>query len=200
MPTSPYLDFAVSQAQRYGVPANLFTAQIGAESSWNPTAQNGNAYGIAQFMPATAADYGVNRSDPYSSITGAAQYDAQLFSQYGSWQTALQKYGTTANGNAPSVDALAASIDSNSPFSSFTNFFKNTPVATGLDAAAGAVKAVASVGDLLAIITDLPRMLSIIIGVVALAAGLYMLGSPTVVAAVQGIKSTAVKAAEVAAA
>ena|ERR1700744_4536289 len=88
--------YATQEAEAAGIPTNLFLWQIGQESSWNPNAQNGNASGIAQFMPGTAAEYGVNTSDPYSSISGAAHYDADLFAQTGSWQSALTQYGTLA--------------------------------------------------------------------------------------------------------
>ena len=57
--------YATQEAEAAGIPTNLFLWQIGQESSWNPNAQNGNASGIAQFMPGTAAEYGVNTSDPY---------------------------------------------------------------------------------------------------------------------------------------
>jgi hypothetical protein len=89
--------YAASVAQEYGIPTSLFEWQIGQESGWNVNAQNGNASGIAQFMPATAAEYGVNTSDPYSSLLGAAQLDANLYNQSGNWQTALTQYGTLAN-------------------------------------------------------------------------------------------------------
>lgn len=78
----------------YGVPEPLLGAQLMQESSFNPNAQNGNALGIAQFMPGTAAQYGVNPLDPVSSIWGAAQYDSNLFQQTGSWVGALQGYGS----------------------------------------------------------------------------------------------------------
>lgn len=47
-------------------------------------------------MPSTAAEYGVNTSDPYSSISGAAHLDSDLYAQSGSWLTALTQYGTLA--------------------------------------------------------------------------------------------------------
>lgn len=190
--SSPFYQTAVNAANAFGVPANLFTAQIGQESSFNPTAQNGNAYGIAQFMPATAQQYGVNTSDPTSSLYGAAQYDSTLYSQYGSWQTALQKYGTTANGAAPSVDSLAQQADAVNqagfngiipdPFAALGS--AGDAVMSGVSGATNTVKAVAdgaaSVGTLLGIITDIPRMITLIIGLLMLGAGLIMLrgGSP----------------------
>lgn len=94
---STYAPIAVSAAQQYGVPPNIFLWQIGQESSWNPNASNGSAYGLAQFEPATASQFGVNPANPVQSLYGAAQYDAQLYQGTGSWQQALTQYGTLAN-------------------------------------------------------------------------------------------------------
>lgn len=90
--------YAAQQAEAYNINPVIFQAQIGQESSWNTSAQNGNASGIAQFMPATAAQYGVNTSDPYSSIAGAAAYDSSLLqANGGDYTSMLNSYGTTAN-------------------------------------------------------------------------------------------------------
>jgi hypothetical protein len=53
-------------------------------SGFNPKAVSpAGAQGIAQFMPGTAARYGVNVWDPASSIEGAAHYLSDLSSRYG---------------------------------------------------------------------------------------------------------------------
>ncbi len=102
-------NIATDAANQYGVPVGVFQWQLGQESSWNPYAQNGDAYGIAQFMPATAREYGVNRSDPVSSIYGAAHYDADLYARYGTWEKALEHYGTISG---PTKSALAIQMQS----------------------------------------------------------------------------------------
>jgi hypothetical protein len=89
--------YAAQVAQQWGIPTSIFDWQINQESSWNPNAQNGNATGIAQFMPGTAAQFGIDPSNPYQSLSAAAQYDAQLYQQTGSWTQALTQYGTLAN-------------------------------------------------------------------------------------------------------
>jgi soluble lytic murein transglycosylase-like protein len=90
-------NYAAQMANTYGINPAVFAWQIGQESGWNPNAQNGNATGIAQFMPATAKQYGVNPNDPYSSIAGAAKYDSVLLAQNGGDYTkALTSYGTLA--------------------------------------------------------------------------------------------------------
>lgn len=116
------IQIADQAAQKFGVPTNLFEAQIGQESSWNPDAQNGEASGIAQFIPSTAAQYGVDTTDPVSSLFGAAQYDADLFKQTGSWTGAMQAYGTiptsgTLTSGQQNVATIAGAADSSSPLS-----------------------------------------------------------------------------------
>lgn len=196
--SSPYYNTAVSAAEKYGVPSSLFVAQIGQESGFNPNAQNGNAFGIAQFMPATAASLGVNPNDPTSSLYGAAKYDAQLYSQYGTWQNSMYKYGTTspdASGNLTSgqqnIANMAASADS-----PLGHIFANLADATGwatdqANKLPNVQKTAAGIGDLLAIVTDLPRMTTIIAGLILLIAGLFMLGAKPAVQIVGQVKQTA---------
>lgn len=131
--------FAMQAAAANGVPWNVFQAQITQESGWNPVAQNGTATGIAQIQPSTAANpgYGIspaNPNDPISSLNFAAQYDAALYQQTGSWTGALQSYGTlpsnlaglstgqqnvltaaqAADGSAPYVDTQSGAVVSGS--------------------------------------------------------------------------------------
>lgn len=97
---SYYYNDAVAAAAQYNVPTNLFLWQIGQESSWNPSAQNGNAIGLGQFMPGTAAQFGIDPSNPTQSLYAAAQYDAQLAAKNGGdWIAALTSYGTLAPSN-----------------------------------------------------------------------------------------------------
>ena len=91
---NPYASTITSAANQYGVPANLLYGLIGQESSFNPYAQNGNASGIAQFMPGTAQQYGVDVYNPTSSIYGAANYLSDLYNKTGSWVSAVTGYGT----------------------------------------------------------------------------------------------------------
>ena len=97
-----YQSYAVQQANQYGIPPALFLWQIGQESGWNPNARSptSTATGLGQFVKSTAQQFGINPLDPYQSLQAAAQYDAQLYQQTGSWQGALTKYGTLANAPA----------------------------------------------------------------------------------------------------
>lgn len=111
MPTKAELmSEAEKAAAHYGIPRDLFLAQIQQESSFNPTAlPSGGSLsgpaGIAQFIPETGRRYGVHdRFDPVASLWGAAAYDADLYKQTGSWDKTLKTYGTV-----PATGALTAS-------------------------------------------------------------------------------------------
>lgn len=94
-----------------GIPSGLLADVLGQESGWNPNAINASsgATGLAQVLPSTAANpgYGVTPlSNPYdssSSISFAGQYLRALFQKTGSWQGAVQAYGTV-----PSSGGLTA--------------------------------------------------------------------------------------------
>lgn len=176
---SPYYTTAIAAANRYGIPTDLFTAQIGQESSFNPNAINGNAQGIAQFMPGTAKDFGINPLDPGASLDAAAKYDSQLYNQYGSWQTAMQKYGTTAGGAGAAVDAIAQQYD----------LFGQGHARASEDGASSVPKSVwGSIGDFFSFITDIPRVITILFGIIMVIAGLYMLGNKQAIALVEAAK------------
>jgi soluble lytic murein transglycosylase-like protein len=67
-----------------GVPADRIAAVLKQESNFNPNAVSPKgATGVAQFMPATAQERGVNPLDPNSAIPGAANYLADLKKQFG---------------------------------------------------------------------------------------------------------------------
>lgn len=187
--------FAVQQAEAYGIPPSLFLWQIGQESSWNPSAQNGDAFGIAQFMPATAAQYGVDPTNPYSSLKGAAAYDAALYQQYGSYQGMLQHYGTAYTPDTPQSvnDAATNAINQ----SAATNYFSRTwngilnslglgPGVPTLNADGSVSPAdpgnnqrgnIANLGGLPSFSNILSRGTAIFVGLILLAGALYLFGS-----------------------
>ena len=81
-------------ASRWNVSPAVLAAQLMAESNFNPFAVSpAGAQGIAQFMPATAAAYGL--ADPFDAA-GAIQTQARLMSdllrQFGSVELALAAY------------------------------------------------------------------------------------------------------------
>jgi hypothetical protein len=81
-------------ATHWNVSAALLAAQLMAESNFNPFAQSpAGAQGIAQFIPATAASYGLaDPFDPVEAIDAQAHLMSDLIRQLGSPQLALAAY------------------------------------------------------------------------------------------------------------
>jgi soluble lytic murein transglycosylase-like protein len=81
-----------------GLPDGLLSRLLYQESHFRAdiisgaTRSSAGALGIAQFMPATAQQMGINPLDPYAAIPAAARYLRQLYDQFGSWQQALAAY------------------------------------------------------------------------------------------------------------
>lgn len=87
-----YTPLIKTSAAKSGIDANLLAAQIQKESGGDPNAVNNAdiavtgqpSVGIAQFQPATAAQYGVtNPKDPNQAIPGMAAYMSDLLKQFG---------------------------------------------------------------------------------------------------------------------
>ena len=80
-------------AMKWNVSAALLAAQLFAESSFDPNAGNGIAYGIAAFTPAAAAEYGLEDPfDPAAAIMAQAHLMSDLLGQFGSPALALAAY------------------------------------------------------------------------------------------------------------
>jgi hypothetical protein len=81
-------------ASRWHVSAALLAAQLMAESNFNPFAVSpAGAQGIAQFMPGTAASYGLSDPfDPVAAIDAQAHLMSDLIRQLGSPELALAGY------------------------------------------------------------------------------------------------------------
>jgi len=81
-------------AARWGVSAALLAAQLMAESNFNPFAVSAaGAQGIAQFIPSTAASYGLrNPFDPVEAMDAQAHLMSDLVRRLGSPQLALAAY------------------------------------------------------------------------------------------------------------
>lgn len=134
-------------AAKYGVPWALFDNQIAGESSWNPNegCSSANACGIAQFIPSTAAEYGVNVNDPVSSLNGAAAYDAALYQQTGSWSAALTKYTGGCTPASPCNAAYATAFqDAQTADAGGTTFPDGTSLTVDASATAPATPAAPS--------------------------------------------------------
>jgi Transglycosylase SLT domain/D-alanyl-D-alanine carboxypeptidase len=81
-------------ATHWNVSAALLAAQLMAESNFNPFASSpAGALGIAQFIPSTAAAYGLSDPfDPVAAIDAQAHLMSDLIRQLGSPQLALAAY------------------------------------------------------------------------------------------------------------
>jgi soluble lytic murein transglycosylase-like protein len=81
-------------AQRWNVSATLLAAQLYAESNFNPFARSpAGAQGIAQFMPGTAAAYGLeNPFDAEQAIDAQAHLMRDLLRDFSSVPLALAAY------------------------------------------------------------------------------------------------------------
>ncbi|WP_322889099.1 MULTISPECIES: lytic transglycosylase domain-containing protein [unclassified Yoonia] len=91
--SGPYLDLARSAALRHGVPEDLFLRLVQQESGWNPQAvSHKGAIGLAQLMPETARDLGVDPRDPQANLDGGARYLRMQFDTFGTWPLALAAY------------------------------------------------------------------------------------------------------------
>lgn len=81
-------------ASRWNVSAALLAGQLMAESGFDPNAGSpAGAQGIAQFIPSTAAAYGLRDPfDPAEAIDAEAHLMSDLLRQFGSPQLALAAY------------------------------------------------------------------------------------------------------------
>jgi len=78
-----YMPMINEAAQRYGIDPALLARQTQQESGFqlDKTSPKG-AEGISQFIPATAKRYGVDVTNPKSSIEGQAHYMSDLLKQF----------------------------------------------------------------------------------------------------------------------
>ena len=98
-------------ASKHGIDPSILAGLIETESTWDPGAVSKvGARGLGQFMPDTAAEFGVNVNDPIASINGAAKYlkylqdyfngDMRLaIIAYNGGMGNVQKYGGAIPGN-----------------------------------------------------------------------------------------------------
>jgi hypothetical protein len=93
------------------IPPEILAGLIDTESSFNPSAvSRAGAQGLAQFMPPTAAEFGVNVNDPMSSIDGAARYLKYLVDYFnGDMDLAIYAY----NGGMGNIERYGGPIPGN---------------------------------------------------------------------------------------
>lgn len=110
---SPYqrlrAKLAYQRAVEYGDPDPIgFVAQLYRESQFDPNAHSGaGAHGEGQFMPATAARFGLNTSDPDASQMAALKYRKAIRAYLGKRGVTGENY-TLAGYNAGEGNAVKA--------------------------------------------------------------------------------------------
>jgi soluble lytic murein transglycosylase-like protein len=88
-----YLAVAKAAARKHGVPEDLFLRLVQQESGWNPVAVSvKGATGLAQLMPETARNLGVDIDDAEENLEGGARYLRMMFDKFGTWELALAAY------------------------------------------------------------------------------------------------------------
>jgi soluble lytic murein transglycosylase-like protein len=94
-PVPPQFQAALTQAAlAANLSPTLLSALVWQESRWNPQAVSPKgAMGLAQLMPATARDLGVNPADPVQNLQGGARYLRYLLDTFnGDIEKALAAY------------------------------------------------------------------------------------------------------------
>lgn len=94
----PYRSSIEAAEQQYEIPSTLLARVLYQESRFRPdiiegkTKSSAGAIGIAQFMPATAAELGIDPTKPHEAIDAAGKYLSQLRKRSDNWAEALAKY------------------------------------------------------------------------------------------------------------
>jgi soluble lytic murein transglycosylase-like protein len=97
-PPAQYAVLIALAEDRHGIPRDILARLLYQECRWREDIITGRlaspagALGIAQFMPATAAELGVDPLNPAQAIDGAGRYLAMLYRQTGTWALALAAY------------------------------------------------------------------------------------------------------------
>ncbi len=99
-----YIDKANQVESQYGIPHNLLVGLLKTESGFNKDVISGKrkssagATGIAQFMPATAKEFGIDPRDPIASIEAAGKYLSNNYKKLGNWDDTLRSYNLGLGG------------------------------------------------------------------------------------------------------
>ena len=96
IPVQAYVPFIEEAAKEFNIPPAIIAGLIEQESGWEMgRTSRAGAQGLTQFMPGTAAEYGVDVNDPRSSIMGAARYLRTMMDNNG-WSIERALYGYNA--------------------------------------------------------------------------------------------------------
>jgi hypothetical protein len=105
-----YQNLARQDAVKWNIPPEYYVRQIQQESHFDPNATSfAGAIGIAQFEPATAAQYGIDPHNPVQSLDAGAHFMSDLDNYFGGdYRKALAGY----NAGAGAVDNAVAACGS----------------------------------------------------------------------------------------
>lgn len=96
----------VRAARQNDLPAEFLAASLLQESAFDPRAlSSAGAVGIAQFMPSTAQEAGVDPFDPFAAIPGAASLLAQYVRRYARYPNPYTAALAAYNAGPGAVDA-----------------------------------------------------------------------------------------------
>lgn len=93
-----YAPAIAAAEQRYNIPAGILERLLYQECRWRNDIITGRlkspagAVGIAQFMPATARELGIDPLNTDQAIDGAGRYLSGLYRRFGNWTEALAAY------------------------------------------------------------------------------------------------------------
>jgi soluble lytic murein transglycosylase-like protein len=119
---APYLARIQAAEDRYGLPRNLLARLIYQETRFRDDIISGRvkspvgAAGIGQFMPATAAEYGIDPLNVDQSINASALYLSKLYKRFGNWREALAAYNW-GQGNVSRKGLANAPLETRNYFS-----------------------------------------------------------------------------------
>lgn len=92
------VSYASEVAAQYGIPEDLFMAMIHQESRWKQgVTSSAGAIGLAQLMPGTAKELGVDPHDWKQNLEGGARYLRKQYDRFGRWDLALAAYNAGPN-------------------------------------------------------------------------------------------------------
>jgi len=112
-----YAQALVEVAKANDISPYLLEAVVWQESRWNPGARSrAGAIGLAQLMPGTARDLGVDPNDPLQNLSGGARYLRQQLNRFdGNVEKALAAYNAGPGrvmtaGGIPSIPETQAYV------------------------------------------------------------------------------------------
>lgn len=120
-PPARYAATIAAAEQRYAIPQHMLARLLYQECRWREDIITGRlkssagAVGIAQFMPATARELGIDPLNTDQAIDAAGRYLSGLFRKFGTWTQALAAYNW-GQGNVQRKGLGAAPLETRNYF------------------------------------------------------------------------------------